>query len=369
MRDPVVHAKHKKSVLPGFSTRALREQESTVHQYLDLLFRQVDKIGAGGQKAVDAAHVYAWFTFDIIGDLAFGESFNALEEASETWVSPVQDALRYSGVQYMRKNQPLLAWFVVPLLFPKELAEMHQAYLKLAHEKARKRIDIGSSLGRQDFFGHLLKNQKITEEEIMADSFTFIMAGSETTATVLTGITFFLLKNPETMRKLVKEVRETFTSQDMIKSDSTARLKYLNAVIEEGLRMFPPLAIELPRECPGTMVDGHYIPKGVSVSANTYFVARDPRHWSDAESFRPERWIGEGFGDDMSVSHPFSIGPRSCLGINLAWLEMRVTLARTVFLYDMELVSQEIEDWNRACRCYAFWTLPKLLVKFHPKSS
>lgn len=59
-------------------------------------------------------------------------------------------------------------------------------------------------------------------------------------------------------------------------------------------------------------------------------------------------------------------GPRACLGINLAYLELRITLAKIIFAYDLELVSREIEDWNRSCTSFGLWRKPALLVKFHP---
>lgn len=113
---------------------------------------------------------------------------------------------------------------------------------------------------------------------------------------------------------------------------------------------------------------GEYIPQGVTVSCENYTLARDPRYWERPEEFLPERWLGEGFaGDDKKAFQPFSTGPRACLGINLAYLEMRVMLAKTVFTYDLELETKGIEDWNKSCRIVGLWQKPDLLVKFHPR--
>lgn len=179
-------------------------------------------------------------------------------------------------------------------------------HLDLSREKARKRMEMGDSLGRQDFFGHLIKRKEISQEYLSGNAQVLLVAGSETTATSLAGTTWYLLKNQDCLRKVVEEVRGSFKSMDDITGDSTARCEYLHGVIEEGLRMFPPVAAGLPRVSPGAMIDGQYVPAGYIVSCENYPLSRDPRYWVDPDTFRPERWIGQGFGDDKRAFQPFS---------------------------------------------------------------
>ena len=91
-------------------------------------------------------------------------------------------------------------------------------------------------------------------------------AGSETTATSLSCITYYLLRNPEVSRKLQDEIRGAFKSYDEINARSTTSLKYLNAVCLEGMRIYAPLPFPLPRIVPegGDTVDGHHLPANVS---------------------------------------------------------------------------------------------------------
>lgn len=93
------------------------------------------------------------------------------------------------------------------------------------------------------------------------------IAGSETTATTLATVTCYLLKNPDMLRKLQEEVRSSFSSFDQININSAARLKYVQAVCLEALRVFPPLPLGLPRVVPkdGEVVDGHFVDGGVSL--------------------------------------------------------------------------------------------------------
>ena len=140
------------------------------------------------------------------------------------------------------------------------------------------------------------------------------IAGSETTATVLSGLTYHLLKTPRAFNALKDEARSSFNSYSEINSISTQHLKYLNAVIEEGLRIYPPAPGGFPRVCPGGNVAGHYIPKGVTVSCNIMATARSTRYWENPNEFIPERWLDPRNTDNRAASNPFSLGPRACLG-------------------------------------------------------
>ncbi|POS71640.1 hypothetical protein DHEL01_v209965 [Diaporthe helianthi] len=370
VRDPTVHASQRKALSHAFSARALRDQEDVVHEYVDLLIKQLANFGAGGLKPINVTDAYNWLTFDAIGDLSFGEPFGALESGSNQWVKLVLDSVITQGLESRFKKWPWLKLFIRLLLGSRKMQEWKKnsaEYTTLSREKARKRMEMGDSLKRQDFFGHLIKKGEVGQEYLVGNAQLLLAAGSETTATSLVGTTWYLLKNQDCLRKLTDEIRGTFTMMDEITGDSTARCQYLHGVIEEGLRLFPPVASGLPRVSPGALVDGQYVPAGYVVACETYSLARDPRYWVNPGSFLPERWVGQGFGDDKRAFQPFSNGPHACLGSNLAYLELRITFAKIIFAYDLELVSQDIEDWNRACSSLGLWRKPALLVKFHPR--
>lgn len=106
----------------------------------------------------------------------------------------------------------------------------------------------------------------MSRQEIDANAATFVLAGSETTAALLSGCTFYLLKNPHIYRRLVTEIRSRFQHPSEIRLSSIATLSYLNAVLEESLRIYPPIPAMLPRLVPeeGAMINGEYVPAGVS---------------------------------------------------------------------------------------------------------
>lgn len=299
-----------------------------------------------------------------LGDLAFGESFEGVKKGeTHIWIKILLGSVVRAQTTFLQKK-PFIK-LILPYLLPSGADESLKIHRTLSKEKAQKRIQLGDT-GRADFFSHMLKKKTMSEKEMMAQTSTLIIAGSETTATSLSATTWFLLKNPDCMSNLQREIRSSFASADEITGDSTANLPYLHAVIEESLRMFPPAPFGLPRYSPGAEVDGHYVPKGTVVSVAPLNMTRDSRYWQDGESFRPERWVGEGFRDEKKASQPFSTGPRACLGINLAYLEMRLALAKMVWLYDWELAVPR-DEWVRDCTMSFLWKKADLWVKYHPR--
>lgn len=121
---------------------------------------------------------------------------------------------------------------------------------------------------RKDFMSKILENkeaQGVTTDEMQAHASVMVLAGSETIATSLSAITYYLCRNPEVYKKLTTEIREAFSNYDDIKGQPTEKLSYLKAVIEEELRIFPAVPFGMPRYSPGETVDGYFIPKGVSL--------------------------------------------------------------------------------------------------------
>ena len=107
----------------------------------------------------------------------------------------------------------------------------------------------------------------MTRKEILQAASALVIAGSETTATLLSGSTFYLLKNPDCLRRVTDEVRGAFASADDIKLSTVEKLPYLCAVLEESLRIYPPVpAVFLRRTKPdGLVVDGKFVPGNVSL--------------------------------------------------------------------------------------------------------
>jgi cytochrome P450 len=176
---------------------------------------------------------------------------------------------------------------------------------------------------RPDFMSHILKHNgdkglSMSQDEINSNCQLFVTAGSETTATLLSGVTFLLLKNPSVHQKLKAEVRSRWKNYSDITIEEVNKAPYLLAVLSEALRYFPPVPTGFPRQTPpgGAVVSGHYIPEKTSVYVSSYALGHSERNFKNPEFFVPERWMGDPeYADDRRNAHqPFSFGPRNCLG-------------------------------------------------------
>lgn len=206
--------------------------------------------------------------------------------------------------------------------------------------------------------------------EIMESTKIIVVGGAETSVSVLSAVTYFLLHKPSTMAKITAEIRSTFTSDSEINMASVQSLHYTLAVIHEGLRLFPPLPGSMRRIAPagGCHIAGKYVPGGTLVAVDLFAAGRYSGNFARPLEFCPERYLdteGEFDNDKPNAVRAFSFGPRSCQGKSLAFAEMRIILARVLFNFDLELVEPE-KDWTFKMPAFTFWEKPPLMVKLTP---
>ncbi|WYZ34560.1 hypothetical protein EsH8_I_000836 [Colletotrichum jinshuiense] len=361
------HTRFRRILSNGFSAKSMQEQQPIIRGYIDLLMKRLH--GICGDGPVDVVSWYNFTTFDIIGDLAFGEPFGCLDNSDyHPWVKVIFDNIKMFCLSNIAKSfkvlEPLLKLFI-----PKKLIEMGIAHKALVHEKVDKRIALGTP--RPDFAEALITKatEPLTKEELYANLDVLIVAGSETTATALSGATYLLTTNLDKLEKLNQEVRSSFTSEGEIDLLSTAKLGYLHAVLEETLRRYPPIPSGLPRITPptGQEILGRWIPGNTTMGIWHWSMYHNEKIFSKPFGFHPERWLGDPeFKDDrLDALKPFHVGPRNCLGMNLAYAEMRMMLARIVWNFDLRLAA-ESRDWLDH-QVYTLWNKPALMVHLTPR--
>lgn len=209
---------------------------------------------------------------------------------------------------------------------------------------------------RKDFFHWLFKavdpetgKRGYDLDELYAECELLTIAGSDTTAIVISAMMFYLVRYPKIQAKLAREILSTYSSLDEIKGDAKLHsCKYLTAFIQEASRMTPPVSAEPSRKVlsGGTSVDGHYIPAGLHVSTGLYCLSYNEHVFPDPFKFRPERWVvSENEKEGSSAESvalaesgfcAFSTGSRGCVGKNLAWLEMRIVMAKVIWTFELK---------------------------------
>jgi cytochrome P450 len=258
------HSRMRRLLSHAFSEKALHEQESLIQSYVDTLIGKLRE----QPGPVDIVKWLNYTTFDIIADLSFGEPFWCLRETQyHPWVSSTFRGIKAGIIMSAAK------WFppferVIQMLIPPSMKAIRRENFDYTCEKVTRRMELGPG-GRPDFMSYILRHNDekgMSRAEIDSTTTVLFAAGSETTATLLSGLTYYLLQNPRTMHKLTDEIRTAFKSQEEITILSVSKLPYLLAVLEETLRHYPPAPSAFERLVPGDgdTVCGHWIPGGVS---------------------------------------------------------------------------------------------------------
>jgi len=224
--------------------------------------------------------------------------------------------------------------------------------------RAMRRIKEGST--SQDLFYHLINEDNVgtnkpSVSEVISDSDLAIVAGSDTTSNAITNALYFLMTNPTPYKRLQVEIDSL--GDNVMDCATQVHLPYLNAVLHESLRLLPPVLSGVQRAAErgtgGRMAGSIFIPGGNNAFIHTYSLQRDPRYFSPhPDSFLPERWLSEAqrlvlepkilnsqekYIHNTDAFIPFSTGPTSCPGKNLAWMEMRMAVSVIVSRFDLKL--------------------------------
>ncbi|XP_039166576.1 flavonoid 3'-monooxygenase CYP75B137-like [Eucalyptus grandis] len=151
-----------------------------------------------------------------------------------------------------------------------------------------------------------------------------------------------LMQNRDVMNKVVHELMEVVGEDEMVEEHHLPKLKYLNAVIKEALRLHPAGPLLLPRTPHASCVVGGYmIPKGSNVFLNVGYIQRDPKIWDRPLEFRPERFLEDPNEYDLSGNNftymPFGSGRRVCAGLALAERMLPYILASLLHSFEWEL--------------------------------
>ncbi|KAL1599628.1 hypothetical protein SLS60_007431 [Paraconiothyrium brasiliense] len=304
-QDQRVHGQHRKMVARAYAMDTLRDLEPYVDYCLGLLVEQLDR------RVGDRVDMGKWvhlFSFDVIGEITWSANFGFITAGVDDGTFETIRNMGRSGswlghVPYVFHIHEVLKPYIGNWL---GINGRHGAMRDFAmRETARRSENPG---GKKDLINHFFdaheKNpEDFTYTDVISMGTTQVSAGSDTIAVSIRAIIYYVLRNPAVKSKLVAELDEANRKGGLsspIKHIEAAKLKYLQAVINEGLRVHPALGVNLPRVVPpgGATIEGQYIPAGTVVSMNAWVVHRDRDVYGvDADVFRPERWLERDTGD------------------------------------------------------------------------
>jgi cytochrome P450 len=203
-----------------------------------------------------------------MGDLTFGEPLHMLDESKyNPWVSLIFDSIKVTCRFNLIKQYPWLSRLVTANL-PDSVRRARQEHFQYSVDRVSKRIERGRTSEGRDLWDLALtqnKGKQLSRGQMDSNATAFMVAGTETTATLLSGLTYLLLKNPATMQKLSIEIRGAFADSSDMSMEAIAALPYLAACLKEALRLYPPIPVGLPHFTPanGSTICGQFVPPNV----------------------------------------------------------------------------------------------------------
>ena len=179
-------------------------------------------------------------------------------------------------------------------------------------------------------------------------------AGSETSATAVDWAMAEMIKNPSVMKKAQDEVRQVFSRKGSVDETGISEMKYLKCVVKETLRLHPSVPLLLPRESREKCeINGYEIPARTRIIVNAWAMGRDPRYWTEPESFMPERFLDSSidFKGTNFEYIPFGAGRRICPAMLFGLINVEVPLATLLYHFDWKLPNgmknEELDSWKK----------------------
>ncbi|KAI1745270.1 cytochrome P450 [Xylaria scruposa] len=372
-RDRAEHTRKRKLVSHTFAPKSVSQFEPYIAENLETFVNRWDELAEKSPRGDKTAHVdcLKWFNyvaFDTIGDLAFGAPFGMLKSGAD--IAEVRTSLNappiYApAVEILNRRgevsaalgcypwiKPYAKWLPDPF-FSKGLTAVENL-AGIAIARVKDRLDNPPDINRKDLLARLQegrdeKGEPLGFQELTAEALTQLIAGSDTTSNSSCALLYYVARTPGVLKKLQEELDAAIPNNSTKVPDyeSVRNLPYLEAVINETLRIHSTSGIGLPRQIPqdspGVQIHGHYFPPGTVLSVPTYTIHHSKDIWgTDADDFRPERWA-EATPRQRNAFIPFSYGPRSCVGRNVAEMEMKMIAATWLRRYDVFLRQEVME--------------------------
>ncbi|KAI9206912.1 cytochrome P450 [Polychytrium aggregatum] len=331
-----VWKRHRKFLQPGFGPVQLRAAAEASNQYMDLM---ITKLGASSK--INMHLVANAVVLDIIGAIAFSKDLGTtalldrpaeLDEAFSPFKNIAQITSNRFGL-----NEWLWDRFGVGM---KIGIDESRAIKEITRKTLAERRALSTPHPNEDLMDRLLfvdtsGDAKFTEEEILDEIYGFFLAGHETTANLITFVMIELMKHPDVYEKAQQEVDSILGRDGLPAHEQLSQFKYIDMVIKETLRMYPPVPLLARRTTKDTQILGYHVKSGIEINVVISHLHRNPKYWENPEEFNPDRWIKPHYPGSYL---PFGDGPMNCIGQKMANIETRIFVIRALQRYNFKLL-------------------------------
>jgi cytochrome P450 len=291
--------KQRRMIQPAFTREAVAAQFETFVK-LNVALREKWKQSALQGSGVDVTQDVSTTVLDVMLYVIFGEDYATV-------------ARHFEIVGEESRN----------LQFAANCSALKKIVIQIAAARRARARDDGDLLGMMLRARDRESGQPMSDTQLANEALTLVVAGHETTASVLNWVWYLLARHPEVETRLLSELREVPGAGEPAFKD-LARFTYTRQVIEEALRTFPPGWLMARRALAPDRLGDYLLPAGTEVYISPYLLQRHPRLWPEPDRFDPERFADESSEQPRLSMCPFSAGPRNCIGEFFARVEMQV---------------------------------------------
>ena len=318
--DGDIWRRSRRMIQPAFSRQ-------NVHQLMGVMIQCADRLATRWAKAVAAGELIniteetSEFALDLILISIFGNDYEEtiLAGGDNPFAFLSRDSTRdLSVVMKVRK-----------------LREMLLDLIEARRSRSDEPFDfLAMYMGASDKDG-----VAFSDEELLDELMTLIVAGFETSANTLNWVWYLVAGHPDVEQQLLDEAARVMPGVDAVTADNATAMTYTQQVLEETLRLYPPVWLFTRRSREDDEINGYDVPPGTDIYLSPYILHRTDQHWPDPERFDPERFaLVDGKPKKERPYFPFSLGPRRCLGEYFSFLEMKVHIGLLLPRFRMAVV-------------------------------
>ena len=324
-----------KILMPAFGPQAIRGMFPAM---LDISSQLILRWERFAGEEIDVCDNFTRLALDTIALCSFNYRFNSFYQKNmHRFVDAMVNVLVESGRRTHRLSVQNTLMIGTARRFNDDVAYLHQLCDEIVKERREHPNEVNDLLNRMIHGKDPETGYQLSDENIRYQMVTFLIAGHETTSGLLSFTIYYLLKNPQCLRKAQEEVDE----HAEITVDTLNKLKYIDAVLKETLRLQPtaPIIALESKEEQMTLPGGYLVHKGDTLLILLAQLHRDPKVWERAEEFLPERMLDGGFENlPPNAWKPFGNGQRACIGRPFSWQESLLAIALILKHFNVELV-------------------------------
>lgn len=352
------HKRQRKLLMPAFSFRHIKDLYPIFWNKAREMTTQISsamKSDVSGSNVIEIREWASRATLDIIGLAGVGQDFDSLSnpqnELNETYKSIFAGNRGAQIVLVILGMLPHWLAVALPLKRNDEIGKAIKTIKGVARDliASKREKMLKGELKQLDILSVAMESGGFTDEDLVNQLMTFLAAGHETTASAMSWAVYLLCKNPEVQSRLREEIRANLDLNGEVNSAEIDRLPYLNAFLNETMRIFPPVPLTLREAAHDTTIQGHFIPKETTIVICPWAINTSEHMWGpDAKEFKPERWLGAGRANTGGAESNYALttflhGPRSCIGKQFALAEFACLVAMLVGKFELEF---ENGDWE-----------------------